>query len=113
MKESDIQSSIIDYLQFMENKGVLFFQRTNNIPVSQIRNGKRVFRSMAKGQKKGFPDITMVINGLFIALEVKMPKKYQSKDQKAMQAKIELAGGKYFVVRSVDEVIRIVKELRG
>jgi len=55
LKESEIQRQIIDWLELKENQGKLFFQRTNNIPVSQMRNGKRIFRSMAKGQKKDFP----------------------------------------------------------
>ena len=42
LKESEIQRQIIDWLELEENQGKLFFQRTNNIPVSQMRNGKRI-----------------------------------------------------------------------
>ena len=52
MKESEIQSQIIDFLQILEKQGKLFFQRTNNVPISMMRNGKRVFRSMPQGAKR-------------------------------------------------------------
>ena len=110
MKESEIQSQIIDYLQFMENVGILFFQRTNNIPVSQTQNGKRVFRRMAKGQKKGFPDIVVLKNGVSIGLEVKTETGKQSKEQKAMENLMKKNGGKYYIVRSVKDVMDILEK---
>ena len=109
MKETDIQSQIIDYLQILEHQGKLFFQRTNNIPVSQIRNGKRVFRSMPKGAKKGFPDIVVLKGGVLIALEVKSATGRQSKDQKEMEKLVVSSGGKYFIVRSLSEVVELMK----
>lgn len=54
MKESDIQSQIISYLQILEKQGKLFFQRINNTAIYDPV-GKR-WRSLAKGTKKGFPD---------------------------------------------------------
>ena len=61
MVESQIQSAIIDYLSILENQGKLFFQRTNNNTVYDPV-GKR-FRSLAKGQKKGFPDLLILFKG--------------------------------------------------
>lgn len=107
MKESEIQSNIIDYLQLMENQGKLFFQRTNNTPVFDPRTKK--FRSLAKGQKKGFPDILVLMQGRTIGLEVKTDIGKQSKEQKEIEKQFKKQRAWYYVVRSVDEVVRIIE----
>ncbi len=110
-KESEIQSRIIDYLQILENQGKLMFHRANNIPVSQIRNGKRIFRAMPKGSKKGLCDIFCVINGYFIGLEIKTSTGRQSEHQKAFQKLVENNKGQYHIVKSVDDVKRVLEKI--
>jgi len=105
LKESEIQRQIIDWLELKENQGKLFFQRTNNIPVSQMRNGKRIFRSMAKGQKKGFPDILVLKAGRVIGLEVKTKTGKQSPFQKEIEKSFKKNGGEYYIVRSLEQVM--------
>lgn len=61
-------------------------------------------RRLPKYTPKGLPDIVVVAGGQFIALEVKRPKTYQSPEQKAFQKLVESHGGKYHVVRSIDDV---------
>lgn len=106
MKESEIQSSIIDYLQLLENKGKIFMQRINNTAIYDPV-GKR-WRSLAKGTKKGFPDILVLKDGKCIGLEVKTNVGKQSKEQKEMEKLMKEHGADYYVVRSLDEVIEIV-----
>lgn len=53
--------------------------------------------------KKGYPDITGIINGRSIHIEVKYGRDKMSPAQKAVQASIEAAGGFYFVARTFDE----------
>lgn len=108
MTESQVQSQIIDYLTVRENKEELFFQRTNNTPVFDPV-GKR-FRAMAKGQKKGFPDLLIFKGGATIAIEVKTKTGRQSKEQKEVQEKLEKQGIRYCIVRSFDDIIRILEE---
>lgn len=103
MKESEIQSAIIDFLTVLEEQGKLFFQRTNNNTVYDPI-GKR-FRSLAKGQKKGFPDIVVIKQGKTIGLEVKTEIGRQSKEQKIMQKQFEKQDAEYYVVRCVEDVI--------
>ena len=110
MKETDIQSAIIDYLQIQENLGMLFFQRINNIPVSMMRNGKRVFRSMPKGSKKGFPDILVIKQGKCIGVEVKAVRGQISEAQKKVKEYFESNGAEYHIVRSVEEVQEIIEK---
>lgn len=110
MKESDVQNSICEYL---ETRRRCFF-RLNNIPAfNRGVGGVITMRRLPKYTPKGLPDIVVVVGGLFYGLEVKKPdsvdskKTYQSKDQKEFQALVEKHGGKYFVVRSIDDVQKI------
>ena len=106
MKESEIQSSIIDYLQLLENQGKLFIQRVNNTPIYDPIGRK--FRSLAKGTKRGFPDILVFKDGKCIGLEVKTNVGKQSKEQREMEKLMKEHGAAYYVVRSLDEVIEII-----
>lgn len=106
MKESEIQSSIIDYLMLLENQGKLFLQRVNNTAIYDPIGRK--FRSLAKGTKKGFPDILILKDGKCIGLEVKTNVGKQSKEQKEMEKLMKEHGADYYVVRSLDEVIEII-----
>ena len=51
MKESDIQSQIISYLQILEKQGKLFFNRMNNIP-TPIKDGKTIGLEVGYREKK-------------------------------------------------------------
>lgn len=104
MAESDIQNSICEYLEL---RGRCFF-RLNNIPAfNRHANGSITMRRLPKYTPKGLPDIVVVQGGMFVALEVKRPKTYQSKEQKEFQAWVEKHSGKYFVVRSIEDVQKI------
>jgi hypothetical protein len=50
------------------------------------------------------PDIICCIDGAFVGLEVKRPKGDLSDPKKELQQNIEKAGGRYYVVRSIDDV---------
>lgn len=52
----------------------------------------------------GAPDIFVVKNGAIYGLEVKAPKGRQNENQIAFQQGFEKAGGKYYVVRSLEDV---------
>ena len=52
----------------------------------------------------GTPDIIAVIDGRFIGLEFKTYRGRQSEDQKIFQVRLEAAGGKYHIIRSVDDL---------
>jgi len=103
MSESNIQKAILDYLQYQENGIKLWFVRSASGNIS-TDTGRRF-----KTGKKGCPDIVLCQHGCFIGLEVKTPKGRQSDAQVEAQKIIEACGGKYYVVRSVDDVIRILE----
>lgn len=110
MKESDYQRTIIDYLEILEKQNKLWFQRTNNTAIYDPV-GKR-FRSLSKGQKKGFPDIIVFMNSRTIGLEIKTPTGRQSEEQKIMEQKMKEQGVEYYVVKSLEEVKKIIEELQ-
>jgi hypothetical protein len=59
----------------------------------------------------GTSDVKAVINGKMIAIEIKIGKDRQSDAQKQYQAKIEKAGGIYWIVKSFDEFYNKYMEL--
>ena len=56
---------------------------------------------MRTASVNGLPDI-VVIKEAYIGIKIKAPKNKQSEPQKAIQADIEKAGGKYIIARSLD-----------
>ena len=106
--EANVQSKIMKYLGKLD--GVTELERTNagNAP---IPNGDGTFRYARMG-KKGKVDIHLKYHGVPWALEVKIIKPYKTyatKDQKKyMIAHVE-RGGMAAVVRSVEDVIKVLE----
>ena len=102
--EHNIQSSI---LQYLHARGIFAYRQNTGVD----RTGGRWISYGVKGS----PDILSVIGGKYIGIEVKGydingRKTKQSESQKEFQRKLELAGGDYYVVWSLDEVIDILKK---
>jgi len=98
--ESDIVSSICDYLALREH----FFWRQNTAPAVQKSPDGWHFRRMPKHAMRGVSDIIVVHVGRPYFLEVKRPKTSQSPEQKEFQKRAETAGALYAVVRSIEDV---------
>jgi len=64
-------------------------------------------RRLPKYTPRGLPDVNVIAGGIYFGLEVKSAIGRQSPDQKKMQELIEKHGGKYAIVRSVEEVIKL------
>lgn len=54
----------------------------------------------------GWPDIVFAFHGVPVALEVKVGANKQTPEQVALQSRLEADGWLYFVVRSLDDVIK-------
>ncbi len=94
--ESKNQAAVLKYLHEQE----VFCWRQNNLAIFDPKmNGYREHNGL-----KGVPDILAVINGRFVGFEIKTPKGRQSADQLLFQKRVERHGGKYFIIRSLDEV---------
>ena len=109
VKESDIQKECLQMLQILENQGKIYFIRCNVFSGKIKRaNGTDGFIRQAKA---GAPDIIICVDGLFVGLEIKTESGKQSDLQKAAQLKIEKSGGKYFIIRSVRDLIYVFQNL--
>jgi len=131
LTEKQIQNSIINYLSFRKD---IFFWRQNSgsftekakSVIVKVVNSiglspsvkARVIGMFYKqighyecSSEKGLPDLIVIKDGMFIGLEVKTKTGRQRDTQKQAQAKIEKAGGKYFIVRSANEVKDILDSL--
>ncbi len=58
----------------------------------------------------GSPDIIAVIHGIYVGIECKMGSGRQTPLQKTFQEKLEKAEGIYWLVRSVDELEKLLKD---
>lgn len=104
-RETDRQKDICDYLSYSG----LFFWRQNTAPAFQSDKYGARFRAMPKYSLNGVPDIIVIRNGKFIGLEVKTEIGKQSKFQKEFEEKCFAAGGEYYLVRNIDDVIKALK----
>lgn len=105
--EKQIQKEIINYLQILENRGQLYFVRNNSFEGKfKRRNGSEGY---IKNNKKGTPDILVCYSGIFIGFEVKTKTGKQSPYQKIAEQRIKNASGKYFIVRSVSDVVNTLE----
>jgi len=99
--ENQILNSVCEYLTLHK----YFFWRNNNVAIYDKSRG--VFRRMPKYAKKGVADIIMIDKGICYGLEIKKDKGIQSKEQKKFENDFINAGGKYYVIRSIDDVVSL------
>jgi hypothetical protein len=99
MKESDVQRSILEYLQI---KRVFHFRNNSGAVVSTYKGKNRFFHFGAIGS----PDIICVIKGQFVGIEVKRSGGKQNENQINFQKDLEKAGGIYILAYSLDDVIK-------
>lgn len=105
MTEAQLQKSICDYLQYLENQGKLVYCRTS---VGAIKTDTgRYFKT----GKKGWPDITVLCNGQFLGIEVKSMRGKVSDEQYQMGALINQLGGFYVIARSLQIVADHIAEI--
>lgn len=114
LDEEAIQRAIVQYLEIKKH----YFY---SIPNEAIGAGKNKQQAVARGHKlklmgrrAGVADLHVYWRfGGDSYLEVKRCNGIQSKSQKAFEAEMESRGVKYFIVRSVEDVIEIENKLRG
>ena len=63
------------------------------------------------GSKPGDPDMVVCFKGLYVALEAKSPMGVLSPIQKARRDEIRKAGGIYEVVRTIEDVKKIMESI--
>jgi hypothetical protein len=106
--EHKLQVAICKYLDLC---GYEFFA----IPNGGLRNIKVAAKLKKEGVKAGVADLFIALSngkyhGLFI--EVKVGKNRQQPNQKVFEKKVVDNGYQYKVVRSIDEMIDVIREYR-
>ena len=94
LTEHSIQAQIMEHLALKR----IFFYRNNS---GAIKKGSHFIRFGWPGS----PDIVCVIKGQYVGIEVKRVNGLQSRQQFVFQKSLEKAGGRYLLVRSLDDVM--------
>jgi hypothetical protein len=110
--------AIIDFLRFSghqaERINCVGKMIDNTQIMTDVLGDKRSIGSVrwlpSSGQK-GTADISCVIYGRAVKIEIKIGKDRQSEDQKRYQSDIERAGGLYWLVKTFDQFIDLYNEL--
>ena len=99
-KEKDVLREILLYLRA---RGV-FHIRINTMGVFDF-NRKIYLKS--PNTTLGVSDIVILKNGKMICLEAKSPTGKQSPEQKQFETNVKAAGGEYYIVRCVQDVLDV------
>lgn len=105
--EKDIQKACIDYLHMLRNQGKLLFVRNNSFAGSFSRpDGSQGY---IRNNMAGSPDlIVFTKGGRNLMLEVKSETGKQSPDQIAWEKAATKLGHNYYIIRSVEELVKIL-----
>lgn len=103
--EGPIHKAVLNYLILVLPIGTPIHHSPNELNLGGDPKAKAIAQSRSKllGMRPGWPDLEFILFGCFYALEVKGPDGKQTKEQIQVEADIRAAGGRYAVVRSVDD----------
>lgn len=99
--EAEVKRAVFEYL---EMRGY-FWWPTNTVGVYDPI--KKLHRRPPKWFKAGVPDANLIKDGVYYALELKSTTGKQSKEQEEFELKVDLNGGRYYIIRSVADLIDI------
>ncbi len=105
-EENAIQKEILAFLYRMEESGLPVVASRTGVYKGRVKSG-----AYFNTGRKGWPDVTLCIMGMFVAFEVKTFKGEQSEGQNDLQKKVVQAGGSWYTVRSILEVCFILEEM--
>jgi len=106
--ESDVLRQVKSLLQIHVNKGNLVYRRLN--VGAKLRNirGKIVFTK--NKEMEGLPDLLIWIKkGPMMCWELKSPSGSQSESQEAFENELHEVGHDYFVIKSLEDAMVILK----
>ncbi|MDD4921758.1 MAG: VRR-NUC domain-containing protein [Bacteroidales bacterium] len=116
--ESDLQKACVKWFDYRWPK---YSNLLICVPNGGKRNAREAARFKAEGVRPGVADLILLVPynfGLpkcqvldyYLCLELKSDKGRQTEHQKAFQHDVEVAGGRYVVIRSLDEFIEIIND---
>lgn len=106
--EDTLQNSCVAWfdLQYRHISWALF-----HVPNGGQRNAKEAAKLKGMGVRPGVPDLILILprGGYhYLAIELKVGKNKQTENQKWYQTKMTENGGRYAVIRTIDEFIQTV-----
>ena len=107
-REGPIHRAILELLDVALPADAVYHHSPNELDMAGPEAARQIAKARKLGTKAGWGDIEIIWRGRFHMLEVKA-KTGQSEAQKEIERKITLAGGRYAVVRSVDDAHVILK----
>lgn len=120
--EGPIHRSILDYLRRVL-PGAVIMHAPNELQIGhkgtdaerlRLSKAKAIAQNRAKalGMLPGFPDLLVIWRGHVWGLEVKGPGKFATDEQRHVGALIEHNGGRWAVVRSIDDAADCITRWR-
>lgn len=107
MFRDDTANGLTDCIKCWLTINGYFAARVN----TQGTYSKKLGRYIKSGATKGMADITSVINGRHVSIEVKIGKDKPRELQLQRQKEIEAAGGVYIFVKSLDNFLEQVENM--
>lgn len=102
--ETQILNQIQQYLRL---KRIFHYRNNSGGALLQNKPDGRKYR--VQFGVRGMPDIVAVVNGIYVGFEVKTAIGKQSPHQKLFQDNLTHAGGRYFIIRSLDDLIEAMR----
>jgi hypothetical protein len=113
-KEGPIHKAILAYLHYaLPGAWIMHPANELNLGGDRVANAIAQRRAKSLGMVPGAPDIIALWHGNLWAFEVKSAKGRVSDAQAAVGAHIERMGGRWSVVRSVDDAAACVAQWMG
>ena len=117
MSESKIQQNICTYLSMIAHQtGIVYFSVPNELYGAGKSKKKltgpeygMINKYKSMGLLPGVSDLIIIWQGKAFCMEVKTATGKQSSDQILFESNIVKAGGKYEVVRGIDDTQRVLK----
>ena len=106
LTEAQLKRQVEDFLAFGVNQGRWYADRLNSGEFIEVR-GKT--RRRIKGCRKGTADFFVIRNSRTTFIETKRKQGRISPEQRAFRILVEIQGADYLIIRSLEELIEILK----
>lgn len=110
--EQAVHAAVLTYLRTTFPRAVIHHS-PNEVDMRGPEAAKSIAKARKMGTVKGWPDIEMLHRGAFWTFEVKSEGGRTTPEQAAVGAQIIAGGGRWAVVRSIDDVAECIEEWRG
>lgn len=106
--EERIQAECVKWIILRYHNKIIFHHSPNEAKRSDVMGA----RLKAMGMRPGWPDLEILLpNGSVVFFEFKTKEGRQDMSQKEIQLLLESIGHKYFIIRSVEDFIRVVEPI--